>query len=178
MMAETVAHSLATGSDPLLTQRHVAASITTAVFGLDSSTSVVFGADHDVLNPTGASVVSAVAPTGPATSSTSSLLRDTVQKEFLKSTFPDPDAIRNAQLADPMCAGLLTALVSGTPQLRTLICLAPYVAPSHRPCCTRGSSTARSISPADLTTFFGYPSRCPPMSCERSTTNATTEDGK
>ena len=114
LMAETVEHSQRTGGDPLLTQRHIAASITSAVFGSDSPTSIVFGADADVLNPTGASVVSAVAPTGPASPSTTSLLRGAVQQEFMKSSFPDPDAIRNAQLADPMCAGLLTALVTGT----------------------------------------------------------------
>ena len=37
-----------------------------------------------------------------------------MQSEFLKSTFPDPEAIRMAQLADPLCAGLLTSLVTGT----------------------------------------------------------------
>jgi hypothetical protein len=112
IIADTVAHSLATGGDPLLTQRHVAAAITAAAFGTDLNTSAVFGSSADNVNPTGASVVAAVAPTG--TLSTSASLRKAVQEEFMKSSFPDSDAIRVAQLADPVCAGLLNTLVTGT----------------------------------------------------------------
>ena len=114
ILSDAVAHSLATGGDPLLTQRHVAASITTAVFGLDSDTSISLGSSVDHLNPTGASVVAAVAPTGTPPPSSSTALRSAVQTEFLKSSFPDSDSIRLAQLSDPLCAGLLSALVTGT----------------------------------------------------------------
>ena len=112
ILADTVAHSLTTGGDPLLTQRHVAAAITAAAFGTDSDTSAIFGSSADNINPTGASVVAAVAPTG--STPTSAVLRNAVQAEFLKSSFPGSDAIRLAQLADPVCAGLLNALVTGT----------------------------------------------------------------
>ena len=111
IIADTVAHSMATGGDPLLTQRHVAAAITAAAFGTDLSTSAVFGSPDDG-NPTGASVVAAVASTGTPANPTS--LSKAVQEEFMKSSFPDSDGIRAAQLADPVCAGLLNALVTGT----------------------------------------------------------------
>ena len=114
ILADAVTHSANTGGDPLLTQRHVAAAITTAVFGIDSDSSFAFGSSADQVNPTGASVVAAVAPTGTPPPSSSTALRDAVQSEFLKSNFPDSEAIRLAQLADPLCAGLLTALVTGT----------------------------------------------------------------
>ena len=92
----------------------MAAAITTAAFGVEADTSAVFGYDTDHVNPTGASVVAAVAPTGVPSASASSALRSAVQAEFLKSNFPDSESIRLAQLADPLCAGLLTALVTGT----------------------------------------------------------------
>ena len=53
ILTDAVAHSVTTGGDPLLTQRHVAAAITTAVFGLDSDSSLSFGSSADNLNPTG-----------------------------------------------------------------------------------------------------------------------------
>ena len=86
--SDAVAHSHATGGDPLLTQQHVAASITTAAFGLDSDTSISLGSSVDHLNPTGASVVAAVAPTGTPPPSSSTALRSAVQTESSSRASP------------------------------------------------------------------------------------------
>ena len=105
ILADTVAHSLTTSGDPLHTQRHVAAAITTAAFGIDSDTSFVFGASANHVNPTGASVVAAVTTeTGTLPATASAALRSAVQADFLKSNFPDSESIYGWHSYLTLCA--------------------------------------------------------------------------
>ena len=102
-----VASALTSGTDPLAAQRDATAAVTAALF----PSAPIAAARRE---PTGTpSDLTIVPPTG-ATAEAAAQLRDAVHASYLKSSLPGADGIRAAQLADPACFRLLTAIASGT----------------------------------------------------------------
>ena len=102
-----VASALTSGTDPLAAQRDATAAVTAALF----PSAPIAAARRE---PTGTpSDLTIVPPTG-ATAEAAAQLRDAVHASYLKSSLPGAEGIRAAQLADPACFRLLTAIASGT----------------------------------------------------------------